>query len=331
MWREKVIGNRIGEWKGPYTVLIDDATSKIVLFQKDAKAQQERYNAVQVKPFFSPEIASTQFMKTVHTVLNKYSSNPTVHTIYMTEVIDASVPRAKTPEMKEAIMKEVLYLLKHRTFKFLLKEELPDGANALTPRFVVAIKSNADGKIKYKARYVVDGHRDRLKNFMVHGAQTLQSSSKRLLLAMAALLRFDIWSSDIKLAYLQSTEPLTRRVFTANPSPHFELEPNECFELLRPLYGLCDAGDLRHQTMHKHLVEYLELVPTKVDPSLYFSFRLVELVGINGTYVSNLLRTGDNEFSKRCDKTHQTFETSGDDPLPFTFPVSMFQLPTTVH
>ena len=139
----------------------------------------------------------------------------------MAEVIDPSEPRTKTPEMKEAMMNEVCDLLKHETFKVLLGEELRDGANALTARFVLAIKSNAEGKIQCKAGYVVGCHRDRLKHFMVHISQTPQPSSTRLMFVIAALFRLDVWCSDIKLAYLQSTEPLRRCVFITNPSPHF--------------------------------------------------------------------------------------------------------------
>ena len=237
----------------------------------------------------------------------------------MTEVIKDNDPRAKSPEMKSAISSEVRDLLKRGTFKVLLKEELPDGANALTARFVLAIKSNADGKIKYKARYVIGGHRDRLKPFLVHGAQSLQASSARLLLALAAMLDFDVWSCDVKLAYLQSSEPLTRRVFISNPAPEFELHPNECFELLRPLYGLSDAGDLWHQTLNAHLVNELQFTPTKADPSLYLAHDNDTLIGLNGSYVDDLLRAGTPTFRKTCSETLKRFETSGDEHPPFTF------------
>lgn len=137
----------------------------------------------------------------------------------------------------------------------ILLEELADGANALTVLFVLAIKPTTDGQIKYKARYVVRGHRGILKHYMVHGAQTLQASSGCFPIAIASIFGFKLWSSDVKLAYLPSTEPLCRRVFIKKPAPELELHPNECFELLKQLYGLCDAGDLWHQTLNKHLLD----------------------------------------------------------------------------
>ena len=66
---------------------------------------------------------------------------------------------------------------------------------------------------------------------MVHGAQTLQTSSARLTLRLAAAYDFEVRASDIKLPYLQSTKRLERRVFINNPAPEFELDPSECFEL----------------------------------------------------------------------------------------------------
>ena len=73
---------------------------------------------------------------------------------------------------------------------------------------------------------------------MVHGIQTIQPSSARLLLTLTNAFAFDIWSTDVKLAYLQSSAPLKQRVFIHNPAPEFELDLTECFERLKPLYGL---------------------------------------------------------------------------------------------
>ncbi len=50
--------------------------------------------------------------------------------------------------MQKAIRSEIRDLLRRGTFKVILKEEFPDGAKALSARFVLAIKSNADGENK---------------------------------------------------------------------------------------------------------------------------------------------------------------------------------------
>ena len=178
----------------------------------------------------------------------------------------------------------------------------------MTARFVLAIKSKADDKIKHKTRQVIGGHCDRLKQFLVHGAKSLQASSDRLFLATAAMFRFDVWFCDVKLAYLQSSEPLTRRVFISNPAPEFKLRPDEWFELLRPLYGLSDPGDPWHQTLNSHLIHKLKLKPTKADPSFYLAHDHNKLIGLNGYYVDDLLCAGTLDFRKICSETLQRFE-----------------------
>ena len=128
---------------------------------------------VQVKPFLSPETASNNYFKTLHSSLRKFSSAERDLSINITETINKDDPRVNSPQMRQAVLDEVKDLLRRGTFKVILKGELPDGANALTARFVLAIKSSTDGKVKYKARYVIGAHRDILKYFMVHGAQTV--------------------------------------------------------------------------------------------------------------------------------------------------------------
>ena len=73
-----------------------------------------------------------------------------------------------------------------------LKEVFPDGVNTLICRFVLAIKSKDTDEIKSKARYVIDGHKDVMKDYLMLGAQTLQASSVWLIILIASIFRFQI-------------------------------------------------------------------------------------------------------------------------------------------
>lgn len=110
-----------------------------------------------------------------------------------------------------------------------------------------------------------------------------------------------------KLAYLQSTEPLTRRVFIKNPSKEFELNRDEYFELLKPLFGLRNSEDLRHKTLLELLTNDLNMQPTKADPSLYFINRLSKLIGINGSYVDELLRAETRNLKEIANRRTSVF------------------------
>ncbi len=86
----------------------------------------------------------------------------------LSEIIEPDDPRTNSPDMREAKIKEIKGLLERGTFKIVLEEELRDGVNILTARFFFTLESTEDGKVKYKAQYVVAGHRDKLKHLMVH-------------------------------------------------------------------------------------------------------------------------------------------------------------------
>ena len=69
----------------------------------------------------------------------------------------------------------------------ILREEIPPDAKVIPGPFVLYIKSTDDGQVKWKARCVIGGHRDKLKRLIVHSAKKLQPASIRLLLALAAV------------------------------------------------------------------------------------------------------------------------------------------------
>ena len=177
----------------------------------------------------------------------------------------------------------------------MLRTELPDGANLITVRYVLAIKSDEGKEERCRARYVAGGHLDIIKDYLVHGAQSIQCVSVRIILVIARIKGFRIWVVDVMLAYLQSDKPLIWKIFITNPAPEFELSPEECLELLKPIYGLADSGGEWHRTLDDHVQIDLKITPTIIDPFLYCQFEDDHLVGINGSYVDDLLRAGTDE------------------------------------
>ena len=171
--------------------------------------------------------------------------------------------------MSQAKRDEIRGLLDRGTFHFILREEVPPDGNVLPGRFVLSIQSTEDVQVRFKARYVISAHRDRFKALMVHSAATLQPQSIRLLLALAAIHGLDIWSSDVRHAYVQSSKPLYRALFITNPVPEFELKLEHCIKLLKPLYGLCDSRDPFHKTVDEHHRHNMGMTSFRSDPALY--------------------------------------------------------------
>ena len=94
------------------------------------------------------------------------------------------------------------------SFKAVLIEENPDSANALTARFVLAIKSNTDRKIEHKARYFIGTLR------LTHALFGAWCPDNAVILCsnsccFASSLNSEIWSSDLKLVD-QSSEQAHR-------------------------------------------------------------------------------------------------------------------------
>ena len=285
VWREKQFDSRIGEWVGPFTITAVDEEKKQVFIQDSRVGQSRPFNIAQVKRYHQPEQLAETFMADLRNSL-QYFQSPEDDDVYLTEIIPNRDERATSVEMREAKLQEIKNLLNRGTFKVILREEIPKDVNVLPGRFVLALKSTEDGEIKHKARYVIGGHRDRLKHMMVHSTSTLQPSSIRLLLALAAIHGFDVWTSDVRQAYLQSAEPLAREVFIAKPVPEFELHPSQCLKLLKPLYGLCESGDLWHQTLDRHHREDLGMNPLRSDPALYVLMKNKLLHGLSACLLS---------------------------------------------
>ena len=92
--------------------------------------------------------------------------------------------------MKEEIAAEVCDLVRRDTFKVVMRAETPPYVNVLKARFLLTIERKITGEVLFKAIYVIEGHRDRLKESLVLGSQKLQLISVCALVALAAILNF---------------------------------------------------------------------------------------------------------------------------------------------
>jgi hypothetical protein len=93
-------------------------------------------------------------------------------------------------------------LLERGTFKVVLRDEIPKHAPVMKGRFVLVIKNGDTDQEVYKARYVVQGFLDPLKQRAVHNLPNLTQDTSRLVLALASICGFEVWTLDISQAFL---------------------------------------------------------------------------------------------------------------------------------
>lgn len=62
------------------------------------------------------------------------------------------------------------------------------------------IRNAGTSEQTYKAGFVVQGHRDKEKDSIIHNSPTLRHKSVRMVLSIAGLRGFNIWTLDVSQA-----------------------------------------------------------------------------------------------------------------------------------
>ena len=110
VWRERIVGNRIGEWLGPLKVDGVNYAKKLVYVRDVDIGPPRPFNVVQVKPYYSPELLAHSFLCDLDKAFERFKT-PTDDMIFLTEVLDPNDQRATCPQMDKAKKKEIRNLL----------------------------------------------------------------------------------------------------------------------------------------------------------------------------------------------------------------------------
>ena len=148
---------------------------------------------------------------------------------------------------------------------------LPPGRSRTGCRWVYKIKRDTEGNIiLYRARIVAQGFTQCPgEDFFETFAPVAKIESIRLLLAIAAILDWEIHVIDVDSAFLNSTMPEDQTVYLSQP-PGYVAEGKEDFvwKLGKALYGLKQSGHLWYQKL-KGILEQIGFHACKSDPCVF--------------------------------------------------------------
>lgn len=91
----------------------------------------------------------------------------------------------------------------------------------------------------YIERFIVQGHKEREREYLVNISRTIRYRSVHLMVSLTAAINFKIQSQDVTKAYIRGHD-LKRAVYV-KPTPDFDLPPNHFLKVLKPLYGQTEA------------------------------------------------------------------------------------------
>lgn len=106
---------------------------------------------------------------------------------------------------------------------------------------MLAIKQLGPTNELYKARFIVQGRKDREKEMIKHISRTVGYKNIRILWTIATIFNLEVRPQDVTKAFIQGHQ-MQRDVYVKNTA-QFKLERGMLLKILKPLYGLSKSGD----------------------------------------------------------------------------------------
>lgn len=189
--------------------------------------------------------------------------NPATITVYLTH-------NKPQPSFASSRQKELDGLILRGVFEFVDIRAIPPGVRIFKSRFVDTLKLAGTPQAFEKSRLVIQGYNDSAKSEVLTQSPTIQRSSQRLLFPIALIKGLDFYTRDITQAYIQSKTSLSQNTFVT-PPVELNQPPNVLLKILKPLYGIAEAGTHWFQTYHSHHTNKLSLTQSSFDPCLLYN------------------------------------------------------------
>lgn len=293
VWREGNAGQR-GSWKGPFKLLgVNGETCLIAQSRGPVE-----FRSTVVKPFRHEAIEDEEAEPPIATpdeqgnspideneaenedeytdqeagikaarLLNMWNGRTTSGlpdlTVFMTN--EAPIQFASSRQ------KELSGLLGNGVFDIVKIVDIPPGIRIFNSRFVDEVKNAGTSDAFEKSRLVVQAYKDGEKDTVLTQSPTIQRVSQRLVLALVAMLPdMKLYLRDITQAYTQSKTCLNRE-FYIRPPAELQLDRGSVLKVVKPLYGVPEAGNHWYNTYHTHHVTKLDMQQSTYDPCLLYS------------------------------------------------------------
>ncbi len=157
---------------------------------------------------------------------------------------------ANSKEWVKAMDEEIQSLNENKTFT---PTTLPIGKKTVGGRWVYSIKTDIDGKDKYKARFVAKGYNQRMGvDYGETFSPTADLTSVRVVLQKAAQENLLLHQMDVKTAYLHA--PIDYEIYI-NPPEGYQEKEGIVYKLEKSLYGLKQSGRNWNRVLHDCLTE----------------------------------------------------------------------------
>jgi hypothetical protein len=318
VWRETP-GNKTGQWTGPFTLLGTDKEDCTVALPSGPTT----FRSTVVKPYFTDETGQEDQLEDPKqdqsepdsTIIIDPSNRENQPNPLSTEPIrrrrgrprkiplpDVNVTDIETylgaidTQFAHSRQKEVNGLIDKGVFQLVHKTDIPHGIRIFNSRFVDEIKNKGTDKAFEKSRLVVQAYNDEEKTAVLTQSPTIQRVSQRILLAIAATFpKYNVYLRDITQAYTQSTTNLNRDFYITPPKGITQWD-GFYLKVVKPLYGVPEAGNHWFGTYQKHHIDKLHMTQSTYDPCLMYS--TTTAFGLVGLQTDDTLIVADDPFAK---------------------------------